>query len=95
MKAIRGCALGRRSARDPGVRQILVARASERAAREAFAAQRAARHARAPLQSMGCGARRQGMLAQRPTRAASRGGAGRGEGVTTSANFTRSPAPAA
>ena len=33
MKALRGCALGRRSARDPGVRQIRVARASERAAR--------------------------------------------------------------
>ena len=29
MEAMRGCALGRRSARDPGVRQILVARASQ------------------------------------------------------------------
>ena len=46
MKALRGCALGRRSARDPGVRQIRVARASERAARGAFAARGALARAR-------------------------------------------------
>ena len=51
MEAIRGCALGRRSARDPGVRQIRVARASERAARGAFAA-RGHRHERAAAHGM-------------------------------------------
>ena len=51
MEAMRGCALGRRSARDPGVRQIRVARASERTARGAFAARRA--HERAAAHGMG------------------------------------------
>ena len=46
MAAIRDCALGRRSARDPGVHQIRATRASERAAREAFAARRALARAR-------------------------------------------------
>ena len=51
MEAIRGCALGRRSARDPGVHHIRVARASERA-RKAFAA-RGNRHERAAAHGMG------------------------------------------
>ena len=68
MEAIRGCALGRRSARDPGVRQIRVARA--RGVRSKGGTGTSA------LQRMGCGAKRRGTLAQRPPRAASRGARG-------------------
>ena len=53
MEAIRGCALGRPSARDPGVRQIRVARASERTARGAFAAHGGHTHERAAAHGMG------------------------------------------
>ena len=72
MEAIRGCALGRRSARDPGVHQIRVARVSERA----LGVRSKGGTGTSALQRMGCGAKRRGTLAQRPTRAASRGARG-------------------
>ena len=77
MEAIRGCALGRRSARDPGVRQIRVARASERTARGAFAARRA--HERAAAHGMG-GEAAGHARAKANTRRIARG-VGRGEGA--------------
>ena len=54
MEAIRDCALGRRSARDPGVRQIRVARASDRSEPRAGRSQQGGhRHERAAGYGMG------------------------------------------
>ena len=75
MEAIRGCALGRPSARDPGVRQIRVARASDGASRARGVRSKGGTGTSA-LQRMGWGAKRPGTLAQRPTHAASRGARG-------------------
>ena len=73
MEAMRGCALGRRSARDPGVRQILVARASERAARGAFAAGRAQARARCSAWDVGRSGRARSRKGQHAPHRAGRG----------------------
>ena len=73
MKALRGCALGRRSARDPGVRQIRVARASERAARGAFAARGALARARCSAWDGGRSGRARSRKGQHAPRRAGRG----------------------
>ena len=66
MEAIRGCALGRPSARDPSVRQIRVSRASDGASRARGVRSKGGTGTSA-LQRMGWGAKRPGTLAQGPT----------------------------
>ena len=59
MEAIRGCALGRPSARDPSVRQIRVSRASDGASRARGVRSKGGTGTSA-LQRMGWGAKRPG-----------------------------------